>query len=77
MQLEELFAEASLRFEQEEFEDVAYFEPNTTEECVGLELFLTNASVGEGLEYLWDFGNGNTFQLVISAVLRVLVPCFW
>ena len=39
---------------------VAYFEPNTTEECVGLELFLTNASVGEGLEYLWDFGNGQT-----------------
>ena len=39
---------------------VAYFEPNTTEECVGLEMHLTNASVGEGLEYLWDFGNGIT-----------------
>lgn len=39
---------------------VAYFQPNTTEECVGLELHLSNASVGEGLTYLWNFGNGTT-----------------
>ncbi len=39
---------------------VAYFQPNTTEECVGLELQLSNQSVGEGLEYLWNFGNGLT-----------------
>ncbi len=37
---------------------VAYFVPDTTEECVGLELSLTNESIGYDLEYVWDFGNG-------------------
>lgn len=39
---------------------VAYFQPNTTEECEGLELHLTNGSFGAGMTYLWDFGNGIT-----------------
>ncbi len=36
---------------------VAYFQPDTSEACVGLELNLNNLSVGEELTYHWNFGD--------------------
>lgn len=39
---------------------VAYFVPDTIEACADLEVHLDNQSVGEGLTYFWDFGNGVT-----------------
>jgi len=38
----------------------AFFLPDTTESCNGLELNLTNLSNGIDLEYQWNFGNGET-----------------
>ncbi|MEM9821722.1 MAG: PKD domain-containing protein, partial [Bacteroidota bacterium] len=38
----------------------AYFTPDTAEACSGIYVHLNNTSDGEGLEYLWDFGNGQT-----------------
>jgi len=36
---------------------VAYFQPDTSEACVGLELNLTNLSFGVDLSYNWTFGD--------------------
>ncbi|MEM1323014.1 MAG: PKD domain-containing protein [Bacteroidota bacterium] len=37
---------------------VAYFEPDTSEACAGIELSLSNQSVGFDLTYEWELGNG-------------------
>lgn len=49
---------------------VAYFQPDTSEACVGLELNLTNLSFGVDLTYNWTFGdNQNSSTLENPGVI--------